>query len=98
MYIYLLSKDNINYKIGVSKNPKQRLSQLQTGNDNQLYIVKVYKSEKFYKKIEYTLHNTYGYKNILNEWFELDDHEITQFEALCQEIENNLIFLVENKI
>ena len=98
MYVYLLSNDNINYKIGISKNPNKRIKQLQTGNDQQLEIIKIYKSEKYFKKIEYTLHNTYAYKNVLNEWFQLDDVEITQFEDLCEKIENTFIFMDQNKI
>ena len=98
MYIYLISNNLNQYKIGISKNPKRRIKELQTGNDSNLFIVSQYKSEKYYKKIETALHNTYKYCNLLNEWFELSIEEAMGFIKECEKIENVISFMELNKI
>lgn len=98
MYIYLITNNLNQYKIGISKNPKRRIKELQTGNDSNLFIVNQYKSEKYYKKIEKALHNTYKHCNVLNEWFELTNNQASMFISECIKIEENLIFMDNNKI
>lgn len=98
MYVYLISNNLNQYKIGISKNPKRRIKELQTGNDSNLFIVNQYKSENYYKKIEFTLHNTYKHCNILNEWFELTNDQASMFISECVKIEKNFMFMDENKI
>ncbi len=98
MYIYLISNNLNQYKIGISKNPKRRIKELQTGNDSNLFVVSQYKSEKYYKKIETALHNTYKHCNVLNEWFELTNDQALMFISECIQIEKNIRFMDENKI
>jgi predicted GIY-YIG superfamily endonuclease len=98
MYVYLITNNLNQYKIGISKNPKRRIKELQTGNDSNLFIVNQYKSEKHYKKIETALHHTYKHCNVINEWFELTNDQASMFISECIKIENNLIFMDENKI
>lgn len=98
MFIYLLSNDNMQYKIGITKNINKRIKQLQTGNAEKINLIKFYKSEKYYKNIEYALHNTFFHKNIQNEWFNLDINDVNSFENTCKKIEEDLIFMEKNKI
>jgi hypothetical protein len=98
MFIYLLTNDFVQFKIGISKNVKKRIKQLQTGNSQEINLIKYYKSEKYYKNIETALHNTFNHKKILNEWFKLDAIDIEQFEIICSKIEENLKFMNDNKI
>jgi hypothetical protein len=98
MFVYLLTNDFVQFKIGISKNVKKRIKQLQTGNGQEINLIKSYKSEKFYRNIETALHNTYIHKKIKNEWFSLDIDDVNNFENTCKSIENNLIFLENNKI
>jgi translation elongation factor P/translation initiation factor 5A len=98
MYVYLISNDFIGFKIGRSKHPKKRIKELQTGNADQLKLIKTYKSPKHHKKLEFALHNIYEYKNKLGEWYLLDDNDINQFEVICKQIEDSFIYLEENKI
>lgn len=98
MYVYLISNNLNQYKIGISKNPKRRIKELQTGNDSNLFIVNQYMSKKYYKQIEKALHNTYKHCNILNEWFELTNNQASMFISECIKIENILIFMNDNKI
>jgi len=44
--VYLIqSLENSYYKIGVSKDPKKRIKQLQTGNSSELKLVESYPSD-----------------------------------------------------
>ncbi len=98
MFIYLISNNLNQYKIGISKNPNLRLKQLQTGNDQNLFIINQYKSEKHYKKIETALHNTYKYCNVLNEWFELTNEQALGFIEDCKRIEKAIEYISNNLI
>lgn len=80
------------YKIGYSKNPKKRITNIQTGNDGQLKILYTYES-KYCKKIEGILHRTYSSKRKNMEWFDLDIKDISDFTRMCEKIEKNLEFL-----
>ena len=78
-YIYLSNERNTdNYKIGVSHDVQQRLSQLQIGNANQLLVTAI--SDKMDKTTAYhletKLHNLLSDKQLTNEWFELSNDDI----------------------
>lgn len=94
MYVYLLSNGDF-YKIGVSKNPTKRVKQLETGSSSSIILYYQYKS-RFAFKIESALHKSYPNENL--EWFSLTIEEVLDFMNQCKKIENNLIFLEENKI
>lgn len=94
MFIYLLSNGDF-YKIGVSKNPDNRVKQLQTGSSSHIMLIHKYES-KFAFKIESALHNSYLNENL--EWFHLTIEEVLNFIIQCEKIDNNLKFLEENKI
>ena len=84
-FVYLLLEVNQYgeeyHKIGISKNePEKRLKQLQTGNPNEIRVLKIYQS-KNYKKIEKLLHSRFSNKKTLanNEWFHLSNEEVISF-------------------
>lgn len=96
--IYLIHNQESNrYKIGVSKDPKNRLKNLQTGNDDEIKLIYEFQSEYAYK-IEKTFHNLYSYLKTSGEWFELDLEFEVNFLNECKKIEEKFIFLNENKI
>lgn len=97
-YVYLLKQTEHNlYKIGSSKNIKQRLLNLQTGSPQEIILIDKYKSF-YYKNIELALHNfSLGYKK-RGEWFSLPETFEGEFTQECVKIENNLRFLRENLI
>lgn len=69
MFIYaIMEEDTGNIKIGISKNPEQRLRQLQTGNSSQLSIVKTIKADNNFKD-EKALHLKNKEHLIRGEWF-----------------------------
>ena len=88
-YVYLLAdnlKDGI-YKIGVTRGTiENRIKKLQTGNAGELYMCKYHQTNiPFF--IEKHLHLQFYSKKIKNEWFELSDNDVLDFNNRCAEIE-----------
>lgn len=95
-YIYLIqSLESSYYKIGVSKHPKQRLNELQTGNSSKLKLIEVYQSDIAHQ-IEKTLHRRYSHLKKEGEWFELAIDNEVSFLQECMKIEENIGFLKKN--
>lgn len=98
MFVYLIRlSENSYYKIGVTKNINKRIKELQTGNAEQIYLVESFESIHAYK-IEKALHYFYSNKNKNNEWFEFTLEDEVKFLKDCKKIENNIIFLENNRI
>jgi predicted GIY-YIG superfamily endonuclease len=72
-YIYVIaSKNEGPSKIGLSKNPKRRLQQLQTAHPEKLFL---YHQEEFEtsraRLIEECIHRTIRHKRSSGEWFNI---------------------------
>ena len=95
-YIYLIqSQEDGYYKIGVSKHPKKRVKQLQTGNSSELKLVESYQSEHAHK-VEKALQRRYAHLKKEGEWFDLSIKEDNSFLTDCKQIEHSIIILKEN--
>jgi len=95
-YIYLIqSLENSYYKIGVSKHPKKRLSELQTGNSSPLKLVETYQTE-FAHQIERALQRRYSHLRKEGEWFDMSISNEVSFIEECRKIEENIAFLKKN--
>lgn len=98
-FVYLIGEnnDNNNYKIGVTKHKdiNSRISELQTGNSNELYI-KDYYETKYPYKLEKMLHRHFFDKRIINEWFSLNSDDIKSFKDVCEKYNNVLDSLKYN--
>ena len=95
-FIYLIKNaSNDSYKIGIGKNPKKRIKQLQTGNDDELLLIETYQSE-IPSKIEGILHRNYGSLKKRGEWFTLSLVDELEFTERCEQIEKNIQFLRDN--
>lgn len=95
-YIYLIqSQEDGYYKIGVSKHPKKRVKQLQTGNSSELKLVESYQSEHAHK-VEKALQRRYSHMKKEGEWFDLSIKEDVSFLSDCKQIEQSIIILKEN--
>lgn len=94
-YIYLIqSLESSRYKIGISKNPKKRIKELQTGSNEEIKLIHQYESE-YARKIETTLHNRYAHLKTHGEWFSLTLSEEVVFIEECIKIEKNILILKE---
>lgn len=95
-YVYLIvevdQEGKEKYKIGVTKNdPEKRLLKLKTGNSNEMFIIKTYKSEN-YRRIEKWLHRRYKNQRTLsqNEFFYLNDSQALGFLNDCESIDRTI--------
>jgi predicted GIY-YIG superfamily endonuclease len=90
--VYLIRGNDGRYKIGIAKNPKQRIRQLQTGNSDELTLIETYQSENAFK-IETALHNRFSHVRQEGEWFDLSITEEVKFVEMCRSIDESITFL-----
>jgi len=90
--VYLIRGNNGKYKIGIAKNPKERIRQLQTGNSDQLKIIETYESDNA-STIEFALHSQYSHVRKTGEWFDLSISDEVNFLKNCKRIDESIIFL-----
>lgn len=98
-YVYLITEldSEKHYKIGVTKKAdiEARKKELQTGNSSELHILTYFKTQYPYK-LEKLLHQKYANKNKINEWYELNEDEVLNFDKTCQQYEEILDSLKDN--
>jgi len=75
MYIYLI-KCSVYYKIGFSKNPKNRLKTVKTHNPLDVVLFATLKTDR-HLDLERELHELFSNKNSKREWFELNEDDLT---------------------
>lgn len=92
--VYLIRGNDGKYKIGIAKNPKQRIKQLQTGNSDKLTIIETYQSENA-STIESALHSHYGHVRNEGEWFDLSIEMEVNFLKKCEQLDNSISALKE---
>ncbi len=88
-YVYLIRGNDGKYKIGIAKNPNQRILQLQTGNSDKLELLQIYKSRNA-SKIETALHNQYSHVRNIGEWFDLSVEDEVKFLEKCKKIDESI--------
>jgi len=90
--VYLIRGNDGKYKIGIAKNPSQRVKQLQTGNSDKLSIIETYRSENA-SKIESALHFQYSHVRNEGEWFDLSISDEVNFTKKCKQIDESITTL-----
>lgn len=76
MYLYVIGTEGRKQKIGFSKNVAKRLTELQTGNSEKLYIHHTEEvPQDRVRLLERKIHKELSYKRIQGEWFELTSDE-----------------------
>lgn len=94
--VYLLKDGNDKYKIGITtRKSTKRVKELQTGNAEEIEVVKEFKSEWF-RKIEISLHNRYGTKRLKGEWFDLERKDTQNFISECQSLHETFQLLKDS--
>lgn len=66
MIYVILNSSKTFCKIGYSNNPNKRLVELQTGNPEELILIRTYEG---IKALEKHIHFRYKHLNVKNEWF-----------------------------
>ena len=80
-YLYVIEVDG-NYKIGISKNPKQRLGEYTKYAKEPHTIILEYCRD--YVNLEETLHQKYAQKNIRGEWFSLSECDLSEISHFLE--------------
>ena len=94
-FVYLIC-DGEHFKIGVTTGTlEKRLKQLQTGNPNELWISKSYKTMTPFR-LEQLLHVYFKNNNVKNEWFELDAYTVLHFTEICEHTQKIIDALADN--
>ena len=89
-HVYLIqSLEDGYYKIGVSKHPKKRVKQLQTGNSSELKLVESFESE-YPHLVERALQRRYDHLKKEGEWFDIAISEEVSFLTDCKRIEESI--------
>jgi hypothetical protein len=97
-FVYLIGdKERFGYyKIGATRgNVNKRLKTLQTGNSGELYVEKLHETSNPFI-VENLLHNRYSYKQTINEWFELGLEDVSNFQEICDNIEETIEIMKDN--
>ena len=82
MYVYAIRNTVTgNVKLGISRDPEERLKQLQTGNDCALELVATRRADNRFQD-EARLHNEHADVHISGEWF--SSHDTSYFEGAMQ--------------
>lgn len=101
-YIYIIGSDNPPYKIGISKDPRRRLKELQTGYPQKLRILETRKVDiSRTKLLESVIHKHLDQYKMNGEWFNisLKDAKLHIDFALIRYEEDPLLeHLVRNKL
>ena len=78
MFVYAIrEKDTGNVKLGISRDPQQRLRQLQTGNSSELELVAYRKAENRFAD-ERAIHADADAYRLRGEWFSAGAVEVLQ--------------------
>ena len=78
MYVYAIrEKDTGHIKLGISKNPRARLTQLQTGNSSELELVAYRRAENRFRD-EQAIHADADAYRLRGEWFTSGAEEFLQ--------------------
>lgn len=94
--IYLIvNEDTGHVKIGIGKNPANRLQQLQTGNSAKLILA--YSREIYHaSKVERNLHSFYQEHRLTGEWFDLPIDIFPEIDKKITLYESNFIALQDS--
>ena len=97
--VYLIKRvDENKYKVGVTKNTKQRIQTLQTANAEKLELIITYPSSMWAYRIETAFKKQYKPQQMNGEWFELNENDINGFEKFCKKQESTFEFLYESNV
>lgn len=102
-YVYLFNVEGTNvYKIGNSKHPEKRISEVQTGCPFKVIEVARFKSN-YPTQVETSLHRKFGFqkedeygRELQGEFFALSNEDRKMFVEHCERFENNFLILESN--
>jgi hypothetical protein len=98
-FVYIVSSTRHYFKVGVARNPEQRLASLQTGNPEALHIEALIKcpSEKAAYGLESVLHRRFVRRHMRNEWFKFSKTK-SRIKKEREKVYNTILTVVQNPI
>ena len=87
-YVYLVVGENGKYKIGVSKNPSKRISELKL-NSCENHRFEFYQKVKSPYDVEAKLHDHFKQKRSHSEWFSLDKEDVLKIKRYLLKVGQN---------
>jgi hypothetical protein len=81
-FVYLAKCQNY-YKIGKSKNPEQRIAEIQTCSPFAIRLIHILPAKNM-DRLESNLHKKFDHLRIKGEWFELDDQDVGYIKGLSR--------------
>lgn len=107
-YVYLIKSDSGLFKIGISTNPRARLSAIISSSGMNAELLAFYKTQLPARDIEKKLHKLFAIYRVRGEWFDFPDtYSLEKFETLCERFgmtpqefeveEDRIIYAFENK-
>lgn len=102
-FVYLFNVEGTNvYKIGNSKHPEKRISEVQTGCPFKVVEVARFKSQ-YPTQVETSLHRKFGFqktdeygRELQGEFFSLSQDDKKMFVEHCQKAEDMFLILENN--
>lgn len=85
--VYVIKSGDTNiYKIGISNNIDKRLEGMQSGNHQDLIVVKTkyFVDRDFAEAYETLLHSEFLHKNIKREWFKLNEQDLNRIDKILE--------------
>lgn len=81
-YVYLIERDG-HHKIGISKNPKSRISSMQTASSTPINLICTIATNDM-ESFEAMLHNHFADKRLSGEWFVLTPDDVEYIRGFAQ--------------
>jgi hypothetical protein len=96
-YVYVVCSTECYFKVGVAKNPARRLTELQTGNPEELQIdaLVLCPNEKAAYALEILLHEKFSRRKVRNEWFSFGKRQ-KEIRKGRQNVYNTIIDVVSH--
>jgi hypothetical protein len=88
-FVYLIQGENNRCKIGVSKDPKRRLSELKRASSEDHKMLFFYFVDNPYA-IEKSLHESFSSMRTHSEWFELNDEDISNIKTTLSNVSRSV--------
>lgn len=84
-FVYLMKSESGLFKIGISTNPRGRLSAIISSSGMNVELLAFYKTELPAREVEGKLHKLFAAYRARGEWFDFPDtYSLEKFETLCE--------------
>lgn len=92
-YLYILNIENTpHYKIGVSNKPRRRIKDIRASIPYIVNVLYIQKHKNTYE-LEEMIHDNFKEKELIHEWFNLNNHDVSTILNTLKDFEEEGIYL-----